>query len=69
LEEPIITVELNFEKLFFASSFSSSITTKIGKSYCNSFIFLIQSISVLVKITADTDGKSVFFISINSRFV
>ena len=31
----------------------------IGKSKCKSFIFLIHSKSILVRITADTQGKSV----------
>ena len=69
LEESITTVELNFEKWSLASSFPSSMTTKIGISKCNSFIFLIHSTSAFVKITADTSGKSVSFISISSRFV
>jgi len=69
LEESITTVELNFEKLFLASSFPSSITTIIGKSKWNSFIFFIQSVSILVKMTAETPGKSVSYISVSSRFV
>ena len=67
MEESITTVELNLEKCFFESSFPSSITTIIGKSKCNEFVFCIHSISIFVKITAETAGKSVCLISISSR--
>jgi hypothetical protein len=69
LEESITADTPYFGSFVFSSSVPSSMIMIIGILKYNSLIFVIQSKSFLVRITAETDGKSVSFKFINSRLV